>query len=145
MVRKPCTSTTDRESGHILDLIHTDVCGPMQTTTPGGKRYVMTMIDDHSKHTEVYLLKYKSEATDKMKEYVKYVKIRFGKTPKKIRSDGSGEYVNEQLRSFLRDEGITVETSLPHSPQQNGSAGRKNRYLTEMTRSMLIGASLPKT
>jgi hypothetical protein len=42
----------------------------------------------------------------------------------------------------LKSEGIKVETTCPYTPQQNGCAERKNRYLTEMIRSLLIGASL---
>jgi len=48
MARKPLPQKSDTVSTEILDLIHTDICGPMQTQTPGGNRYFMTMIDDCS-------------------------------------------------------------------------------------------------
>ena len=76
---------SESRASEILELVHTDVCGPMQTTTPSGNRYFMTMIDDHSKYTKVYLLKNKSEVPNKIKEYVKYVQTKFRITPKKIR------------------------------------------------------------
>src|SRR6218665_3146597 len=37
MTRKPFPKKSESKTDEILDLIHTDVCGPMQTTTPGGK------------------------------------------------------------------------------------------------------------
>jgi transposase InsO family protein len=126
-----------------LDIVHTDVCGPMQTLTPSGRKYFMTMIDDFSKYTIIYLLKNKSEVPDKIKEYVKLVQTKFNKTPKVIRSDRGGEYVNETLTQFFKNEGITPQFTVPYTPQQNGVAERKNRYLTEMTRAMLIDSKLP--
>ena len=127
----------------MLDLIHSDVHGPMQTTTPSGNRYVMTMIDDYSGHTTVYLLKNKSEVPSKIREYVKYVQTKFRLTPKRIRADRGGEYTSENLKIFLRDEGIKMELTTPYTPQQNGRAERKNRSLVEMTRSMLADSGLP--
>jgi hypothetical protein len=143
MVRKPFPKEASSSSVQLLDLIHTDVCGPMQTVTPGNKKYYMTMIDDHSRYTKVYLLNQKSEVTAKVKEYVNHVKTQFGKIPKKIRSDRGGEYVNKELQEYIKSEGIEVELTCPYSPQQNGTAERKNRYLTEMTRCMLTNAVLP--
>ena len=96
----------------MLDLIHTDVCGPMQTTTPGGNKYFMTVIDDYSRYTMVYLLKNKAEVMPRLKEYVKYVQTKFGRTAKKIRSDRGGEYTSDNLRNFLKGEGIQMELTL---------------------------------
>src|SRR6218665_135085 len=134
MTRKPFPKKSESKTDEILDLIHTDVCGPMQTTTPGEKRYFMTMIDDSSRYTEVYLLGQKSEVPEKIKVYVRHVQTKFGKTPKKIRSDRGGEYTAERLQTFLKDEGIQAEHTTPYTPQQNGCAERKNRSLVEMTR-----------
>lgn len=143
MSRKSIPKKSESRAAEVLDLIHTDVCGPMQTTTPSGNRYFMTMIDDNSKYTKVYLLKNKSEVPAKIQEYVKYVQTKFRVTPKKIRSDRGGEYTGEKLKSFLRNEGIQMELTNPYTPQQNGCAERKNRYLVEMARSMLVDSSLP--
>src|SRR6218665_4095481 len=109
----------------------------------GGKRYFMTMIDDSSRYTEVYLLGQKSEVPETIKEYVRHVQTKFGKTPKKIRSDRGGEYTAERLQTFLQDEGIQAELTTPYTPQQNGCAERKNRSLVEMTRCMLNDSGLP--
>src|SRR6218665_2078129 len=109
----------------------------------GGKG-ISCMIDDSSRYTEVYLLGQKSEVPEKIKEYVRHVQTKFGKTPKMIRSDRGGEYTAERLQTFLKDEGIQAELTTPYTPQPNGCAERKNRSLVEMTRCMLNDSGLPK-
>ncbi|KAL0416393.1 UNVERIFIED_CONTAM: hypothetical protein Slati_3471200, partial [Sesamum latifolium] len=46
----------------LLDLVHTDVCGPLNTPARGGFSYFITFTDDHSWYGYVYLMRYKSEA-----------------------------------------------------------------------------------
>ena len=40
-----------------LELVHTNLCGPMQTPSLTGNVYFMSFIDDYSRKTWVYLLK----------------------------------------------------------------------------------------
>lgn len=75
----------------------------------------MTMIDDYSKCTVLYLLKSKSETTWKIKEYVKFVQRKLRCTPKVIISDQACEYVNEELSKFLRKKGIKVQLTVNHT------------------------------
>jgi transposase InsO family protein len=141
--KKSLPKKSESRSSEVLDIIHTDVCGPMQNITPAGNRYFMTMIDDYSRYTVLYLLKNKSEVPDRIKEYVRLVQTKFKKSPNVIRSDRGGEYVNENLTKFFKKEGITPQFTVPYTPQQNGVAERKNRYLVEMARTMLIDSKLP--
>ncbi|KXJ68687.1 hypothetical protein RP20_CCG002152 [Aedes albopictus] len=134
----------ERKSKQVLDLVHTDLCEPMRTTTPGGKRFLMTMIDDFSRYTVVYLLRRKSEAAGRIKEYMRNVENLFGRQPKVIRSDGGGEYVNNELHRFFADQGIRAQYTTAYTPQQNGVAERKNRSLQEMATTMLLDAGLDK-
>lgn len=90
LARKPFPAVTERKATRPLDLVHTDLCGPMENTTPSGNRYFMTMIDDFSRYTVVYLLKNKSEAAGKIKQYVRWTQNKFGRKPLIIRSDGGG-------------------------------------------------------
>lgn len=67
MSRTPFSKMSHSKSKSILDLIHTDVYGPMQTATPSNNRYILTIIDDYSRYTEVHLLKQKLEVCVKLK------------------------------------------------------------------------------
>jgi len=102
MTKVPTPKKSESTTTEVLELIHTDICSPMQTVTPAGNRYFMTMIDDYSKHCTVYLLKNKSEAASKITEFIKSAETKFQKTPKKIRSDRGGEYTGSELKTFLR-------------------------------------------
>ena len=52
-----------------LDLIHSDVCGPFSVHARGGYEYFITFTNDYSRYGYVYLMKKKSEALDKFKEF----------------------------------------------------------------------------
>lgn len=133
---------SENRANDLLQLVHSDVCGPMQTLSPSGKRYVLTFIDDFSRYTTVYLLAAKSETLSRFKEYVEICKTMFGRKPKFIRSDNGGEYVNKQFTEYLQQEGIQQQKTAPYTPQQNGLAERKNRTLIEMARCMILESGM---
>lgn len=135
---------SQHKSKTVLEIIHSDVCGPMNTQSIGKKLYILTLIDDYSKYTVVQFLRQKSEVNQKIQEFVAMVKNKFNKKPKILRSDRGGEYMSEQLLSFLKAEGIQTQNTAPYTPQQNGVAERKNRSLIEMARCLLTDAGLPK-
>lgn len=127
----------------MLELIHSDVCGPMRVNSHGGSRYFLTFIDDYSKWCELYTIKSKSEVFQKFKEFKNYVERRTGKKLKTIRSDNGTEYTNNELKNYLAAQGIKHEYSVEYTPQQNGTAERKNRTLVEMARCIMLQAALP--
>lgn len=146
-----CKQTKDsfpRESftntGNKLDLIHTDVCGPLQLPTPGGNRYILTLIDDHTRYSHIYLIKHKSDVREKMIEFVNMMKTQHGIVPKVIRSDRGGEYMDNELQKYFKANGMKTQLTVPKTPEQNGIAERKNRTLIEMTRCMLASSGLHK-
>ena len=53
----------------MLEIIHTDVCGPMNIEARGGYRYFLTFTDDLSRYEYVYLMKHKSEIFENVKEF----------------------------------------------------------------------------
>lgn len=100
MTRVKIPKHATKHSKSVLDLVHTDVCGPMQTETPSKKRYMLTFIDDHTRYTVTYLIRQKSEVHAKLKEYIEMVENRFNKRIKMLRSDRGGEYTGKQVSSF---------------------------------------------
>ena len=73
MTKTPFTRYRERASD-ILDLVHTDVYGPMSTQVRGGYSYFIIFTNDRSRFGYVYLMKYKFEVFDKFKEYQRMVK-----------------------------------------------------------------------
>ncbi|KAA0053129.1 integrase [Cucumis melo var. makuwa] len=124
-----------------LELIHTDLCGPMRTTTNGGNRYFITFIDDFSRKLWIYFLKEKSEALVCFKSFKAFTENQSGYKIKTLRSDRGGEYI--AFGNFFKEQGIHHQMKARMTPQQNGVAERKNRTIMEMARSMLKAKNLP--
>ena len=125
-----------------LEIVHSDVCGPMKTMSLGGARYFLIFIDDFSRKMWVYPLKAKSECFERFKEFKALVEKEVEAEIKVFRSDNGGEYTSNQFQAYLKAQGIVHQTSAPHTPQQNGVAERANRTIVEMARSMIYGQNL---
>ena len=98
--RKPFSNSETR-SKEILDIIHSDVCGPMSDKSLGGHLYYVTFIDDHSRKTWLYLLKKKDEIFEKFKEFRLEVETLTKRKIKNLRSDNGGEYTLRAYCSLL--------------------------------------------
>ncbi|KAM1721711.1 hypothetical protein ACFX12_023214 [Malus domestica] len=142
MTKSPFTGKGERAT-KILGLIHTDVCGPMSTTSRGGFSYYITFTDDHSRFGYVYLMKYKSESFERFKEFKNEVEKQTGKQIKTLRSDRGGEYLSNKFLDYLKECGIVSQWTPPGTPQHNGVSERRNRTLMNMVRSMMSSADLP--
>ncbi|KAM1999944.1 hypothetical protein ACFX16_007308 [Malus domestica] len=142
MTKSPFTGKGERAT-EILGLIHTDVCGPMSTTSRGGFSYYITFTDDHSRFSYVYLMKYKSESFERFKEFKNEVEKQTGKQIKTLRSDRGGEYLSNEFLDYLKECGIVSQWTPPGTPQHNGVSERRNRTLMNMVRSMMSSADLP--
>jgi len=127
-----------------LDRVHTDVCGPMPTTSYGGSRYIVTFIDDATRFAKAYYLKNKSETFGKFLEYKALQEKQTGRSLKTLRSDGGGEYINAEMHEYCQAQGIRHETTTADTPQQNGVAERFNRTLLEALRAMMHAAGVPE-
>ena len=128
-----------------LQLIHTDVCGPISPESPGGSKYFLTFTDDYSRVTWVIPLKQKSQVFEELKAFIEYQEKVRRQSVECIRSDNGGEYTSNQIESWLKGKRIRHEKTVPYCPQQNGISERVNRTLCDRASSMLHGAELPAT
>ncbi|KAI5336317.1 hypothetical protein L3X38_015584 [Prunus dulcis] len=110
--REPFENEKPWRAKNPLELIHTDVCGPMQNESIGGNKYFITFIDDYSRMCW------------------------------KLRSDRGGEYTSHEFLEYCSDLGMERQLTIAYSPQQNGIAERRNRTICEMARSMMIEKKL---
>ncbi len=89
-------------------------------------------------------MKHKSEVLEKFKEWEAAVTNQADCKIKTLRTDNGGEYTSTEFEDFLKEKGIRHETTVPHSPQQNGVAEHMNRTLQEAALSMILHAGLSK-
>jgi hypothetical protein len=98
--------SSDTRLAGILDLVHTNVCGPMTQKSLSGCEYYLTFIDDYSRRTWIYFLKAKSEVFKWFKEFRALVENQYGKRIKVLRSDNEGEYSFRQFIDLCAQHGI---------------------------------------
>ena len=152
--------TNKRKTGanrcsNVLELIHTDICGPFPTASWNGHTYFITFIDDYSRYGYLYLIHEKAQALEVFKIFEAEVENQLGKKIKAVKSDRGGEYYGrydgscEQrpgpFAKYLSECGITPQYTMPGTPSRNGVAERRNRTLKDMVRSMISHSSLPNS
>eukprot|EP00253_Pinus_taeda_P025630 PITA_25630 len=126
-----------------LEIVHSDVCGPMQTPSLADSQYFLTFIDDFTRKIWVYFLKNKSEVFEKFRNFKALVENQCRLHIKVLRTDRGGEYISKEFLRFCRENGIHKQFTARYTPQQNGVAERKNRIIMDMARSMLKAKHLP--
>ncbi|GJW85788.1 retrovirus-related pol polyprotein from transposon TNT 1-94 [Tanacetum coccineum] len=137
---QPKAEDTNQEK---LYLLHMDLCGPMRVASINGKMYILVIVDDYSRFTWVRFLKTKDEAPAAIIKCIKNIQVRLNATVQNVRTDNGTEFVNQTLREFYENVGISHQTSVARTPQQNGVVERQNRTLVEAARTMLIFSKAP--
>ena len=137
-------SHSPSRKSELLELVHSDVCGPMPIKTVGGAAYFVTFIDDSSRKVWVYFLKTKDQVLNAFKQFQVLVERQTGKKLKCIRSDNGGEYIGA-FDEYCKQQGIRHQKTPPKTPQLNGIAERMNRTLVERVRCMISDAKLSKS
>lgn len=133
------------ESKQLLELIHSDIVGPMETLSIGKARYLLTFIDDHSRKVFCYFLKHKSETYDCFTEFKNKVENHTERKIKYFRTDNGTEYTSTKFETLFKNAGIQHQLTTPYTPQQNGIAERYNRTIIERAKCLLFDAKLAKT
>ena len=142
--KKPFKSSESPDPTEPLELLHMDLCGPLETPSREGHIWIATLLDDYSKMSVVTLLKKKRHVAKAMKEVITQLETRTGKKVKILQTDRGSEYVNAEMKDFCKKKGIVHRLSVAYTPEQNGAAERLNRTLQDRARSMLVDAHLPK-
>ncbi|GKE13245.1 retrovirus-related pol polyprotein from transposon TNT 1-94 [Tanacetum coccineum] len=126
-----------------LYLLHMDLCGPMRVASINGKKYILIIVDDYSRFTWVKFLSSKNEAPNFIIKFLKMIQVRLNAVVRNIRTDNGAEFVNQTMRDYYEQVGISHETLVARTLQQNGVVEWRNRTLVEAARTMLIYAKAP--
>lgn len=141
----PFPKCNSPRSNRMLQLIHSDVCGPITPQAYDGSKYFVTFIDDYSKASMVYCIKRKSEVIIKFKEYVAMAEALHNQKIACLKADNGGEYVSNEFKTFCHEKGIRLNYTVPYNPEMNSVAERLNRTLVERVRTMLIAGNVDKS
>ena len=122
-------------------MIHVDIWGGYKVASISGARYFLTIVDDFTRCTWIFLMRHKSDTQTHLLNFINMIETQFSCKIKIVRSDNGPEFT---LKSFYSSKGIIHQTSCVHTPQQNGVVERKHRHLLNMARALLFQAHLPQ-
>ena len=127
-----------------LELVHTDLCGPMSMDSLGGSKFLMLIVDDYSRYMWVYFLTHKSETLSTFICWRSLAEKESGHKLKAVKSDHGSEFTSRGFVDFCSGLGIRQELANVGTPSENGVVERMNRTVVEMARTMLEHRSLPR-
>lgn len=139
---KPFPGST-KTTSKILEIVHSDLAGPMQTNSIQGSSYIATFVDDHSRHAVVYFLKTKNQFVAALQKFLSWAETQTSDKLRALHSDRGGEYMAANVQDILSQRGIEHRLTMPGSPQQNGKAERFNRTIMDKAMALLHNAGLP--
>lgn len=125
---------------HAFDLLHIDIWGPFSVPTPEGYKYFLTIVDDHTRVTWVYLLRTKSEVLQVFPHFITMVEKQYQTSVKGVRSDNAQEL---KFTDLYKAKGIQAFHSCPETPQQNSVVERKHQHILNVARSVMFQSHLP--
>src|SRR3954463_8561229 len=120
MTKTPFSGTMEQATD-LLEIIHTDVCVPMNIKACSRYHYFLTFTDDLSRYGYIYLMKHKSEMFEKFKEFQSEVENHRDKKIKFLRSDRGDEYLSYEFGLQLKQCEIVSLLMPPGTPQHNGA------------------------
>src|SRR4030081_1886628 len=113
--------------------------GPITPVGFNGHAWMILFTDDCHRARWSFTMKNKGDAFSKIVQFAKAIQTQYSRTPKILRLDNGTEFGGKALIDFCAKSGITIEWTIPYTPEQNGVAERSNRTLIDRTRTMIIG------
>nr|GEY61466.1 hypothetical protein [Tanacetum cinerariifolium] len=141
--RKTFQKKTTPSFKRRLQLLHMDLCGPMQVESINGKKYVLLIVDDYSRYTWTHFLRSKDETPKVLIDFLRVVQKGLHAQVRTVQTDKGTEFLNKTLHAYFASEGIKHQTSIARTLEQNGVVERQNRTFVEVARTMLSTAKVP--
>ena len=95
-----------KRANKILELVHSDVFGPVSVPSLGKFVYYISFIDDFSRNTCIEFLRNKSEVFDIFKEFKALMENQTEKKIKVLRIDNGGDFFKKEFEEFCKNYGI---------------------------------------
>lgn len=128
----------------MLEIVHTDLHGPHQTTGYHGEKYFLSFINDYSKLVKVYCIRTKDEVYEWLVQYVNEAQNLTGKLIKELQCDNGKKYINAKVFQFATEKGKIIKPCPAYVHELNGTTKRYNRSLMEMGRCLLSEAKIER-
>ncbi|XP_075636697.1 uncharacterized protein LOC142608926 [Castanea sativa] len=127
-------------SNNCFDLTHCDLWGLFSMSTIDNCKYFLTIVDDCSRCTWVYLLKHKSQTQLTLEQFCTMVETQFSKKIRAIWSDNGTGFI---MKDFFAKKWILHQLSCVETPQQNAVVERKHQHILNVARALMFQSNLP--
>jgi transposase InsO family protein len=134
-------SPSTTRAKQACELLHTDLMCPADEGLMAESSYVLTVLDDYSRYSEVKILSSKSQAAEAFIALATRMERQTGKKVKQIRFDRGKEFY--RLSDWMMEQGIIAQPVPAYTPEANGRAERLNKTLIERVRALLHQFELP--
>lgn len=121
-------------------MLHIDIWGPFSVPTNEGYRYFVTIVDDHSRATWIYLLHTKNEVLTVFLAFINLVENQYNIRVKSGISHNAHELL---FTDFYQDKGIKAFHSFPETLEQNSFVERKHHHILNLACAIMIQSQLP--
>jgi hypothetical protein len=121
-----------------LELIHSNLCGPMLVPSTNGNKYIMTFIDYYTRMCWVYFLKDKSQAFETFEKFHVWIQNEAQYRIGSIHTYNRRKYTSNEFEIYSSQNGIKHQTMVPYNLQHNGVEERKNKTLLNIVCSMMF-------
>lgn len=135
-------SASESRASKPFDLLHVDIWGPYKVVTGTKFRFFLTLVDDYSRVTWVYLLARKSDYLNTLMKFGDYVDTQYNSKLRIVRSDNALEFKDKACEAYFTKRGMVHQKSCPYTPQQNARVERKHRQVLEVSRALRFQSGL---
>jgi hypothetical protein len=125
------------------ERVFSDICGPFRVVSFLRNRYFTVFVDQATGFVVAHFLKTRDGWWDKEKETIAKLQRQYNVVVKVVRTDNAREMLSGDVKAYHAQKGIRYETTVPHTPQQNGNAERMNLTILNQVRPMLLQSGVP--
>ena len=137
-MRKTSFKSKNYQFEDILEIVHTNLCGPIGVESYTGEKIFILFVDDYSRMMTVMYIREKSEAFEKFKWYLARVEKETGKKLKCLRLDSGGELISNKFNEFCNERGIKRQVLALGTTEKNGIVERRNKSIMDSVRTLMI-------
>lgn len=116
---------------------------PYKTPSLNGSSYILTIVDDQSRTTWIYLLPNKQNIPNLIDNFLLYIQNQFECNTKRVRTDNGKEFTSAECHAIFTKNRIDHHLTCPHTPHKNGRVEIKHKHLLQLNRALLFQAKLP--
>jgi transposase InsO family protein len=139
--RPPFPQQAMHHASRSLEMLHGDLCGPINPTTPSGNNYFLFLIDHYSRYKWVVLLSNKNCAANAVRRVQAAAKRKSGNLLGALWTDCGGELTIGHFKDYCAELGVRRELTAPYTPRLNDVVERRNQTVMSAASHGKLGVS----